>query len=69
MSFRNRQLRSDFNLQVSVPIVSCYLEMIKENIPIDTFFTASIDKELNDQAYIVPGLGDAGDLAYGHKLS
>ena len=45
------------------------VEVIKENIPIDTFFTASIDKELNDQAYIVPGLGDAGDLAYGHKLS
>ena len=45
------------------------VEMIKENIPIDTFYTASIDKRLNDQAYIVPGLGDAGDLAYGEKLS
>ena len=43
--------------------------MIKNNIPIDTFFTASIDIGLNDQAYIVPGLGDAGDLAYGEKLS
>lgn len=27
--------------------------------------TAAIDKRLNDQAYIVPGLGDAGDRLYG----
>ena len=31
MSFRNKQLRSDFNLQVSVPIVSHFLELIKQN--------------------------------------
>jgi uracil phosphoribosyltransferase len=36
-------------------------------IPIDVWCGA-IDKELNDKAYIVPGLGDAGDLAYGTKL-
>lgn len=29
---------------------------------------ASIDEKLNEQDYIVPGLGDAGDLAYGTKL-
>lgn len=29
---------------------------------------AAIDPELNEHAYIVPGLGDAGDLAYGEKL-
>lgn len=29
---------------------------------------AAIDPELNETAYIVPGLGDAGDLAYGEKL-
>jgi len=45
------------------------VEMIKENIPIKAFYTASIDKCLNNQAYIVPGLGDAGDLAYGEKTS
>lgn len=28
---------------------------------------AAIDPQLNEQAYIVPGLGDAGDLAYGQK--
>jgi hypothetical protein len=31
MSFRNRQLRSDFNLQVSVPVASYYLELLKNN--------------------------------------
>ncbi|MDR1340323.1 MAG: virulence factor SrfB [Prevotellaceae bacterium] len=31
VSFRNRQLRSDFNLQVSVPIVSYFLELLKQN--------------------------------------
>jgi hypothetical protein len=32
MSFRNRQLRSDFNLQVSVRITSCYLELLKQKV-------------------------------------
>ncbi|GHV19838.1 virulence factor [Bacteroidia bacterium] len=31
VSFRNRQLRSDFNLQISVPVVSYYLELLKQN--------------------------------------
>jgi len=29
---------------------------------------ASIDEKLNEKNYIVPGLGDAGDLAFGNKL-
>jgi len=33
-----------------------------------TIWTAAIDEELTAQAYIVPGLGDAGDLAFGKKL-
>lgn len=32
-----------------------------------TLWCAAIDPELNDHAYIVPGLGDAGDLAFGEK--
>ena len=31
-------------------------------------FTCSVDEVLNDDFYIVPGLGDAGDLSYGAKL-
>lgn len=33
-----------------------------------TLWTADIDPSLNDDAYIVPGLGDAGDLCFGPKL-
>ena len=40
-------------------------ELSKENI---TLWTADIDPELDSKSYIVPGLGDAGDLAYGEKL-
>lgn len=29
---------------------------------------ATIDEQLNDKGYIIPGLGDAGDLAFGTKL-
>jgi uracil phosphoribosyltransferase len=32
-----------------------------------TIWCAAIDPELNEHSYIVPGLGDAGDLAYGEK--
>lgn len=31
-------------------------------------WVAAVDPELNAHSYIVPGLGDAGDLAYGDKL-
>lgn len=34
-----------------------------------TLWVAAIDPKLNDKAYIVPGLGDAGDLSFGPKLS
>lgn len=33
-----------------------------------TFWTAAIDEELTNKSYIVPGLGDAGDLAFGEKI-
>ena len=33
-----------------------------------TLWCAAIDPILNEQKYIVPGLGDAGDLCYGEKL-
>ncbi|MCU0356023.1 MAG: uracil phosphoribosyltransferase [Cyclobacteriaceae bacterium] len=31
-------------------------------------WTCALDEGLNEHAYIVPGLGDAGDLCYGEKL-
>jgi len=45
------------------------INYIGEHFPEDTkLWIATVDKELNDKGYIVPGLGDAGDLAYGIKL-
>ncbi len=33
-----------------------------------TIWTAVVDEELTSRSYIVPGIGDAGDLAYGEKI-
>ncbi len=45
------------------------IEFIEKNFPENThLWIAAIDDILNDKGYIVPGLGDAGDLAFGAKL-
>ena len=33
-----------------------------------TIWAGDVDDELTVKSYIVPGLGDAGDLAYGNKI-
>ena len=44
------------------------IEYIKRHLPESTtIWVGAIDDELTAQSYIVPGLGDAGDLAYGSK--
>jgi uracil phosphoribosyltransferase len=45
------------------------LAFVAQNFPADTqIWVAAIDNELTAKSYIVPGLGDAGDLAYGIKI-
>lgn len=45
------------------------LTYARRHMPENTFFwLGALDPELNAKAYIVPGLGDAGDLAYGSKI-
>jgi uracil phosphoribosyltransferase len=45
------------------------IAFIRKNFPENThLWIAAIDDELNSKGYIIPGLGDAGDLAYGKKL-
>ena len=45
------------------------VHFIKKHFPENThLWIADIDLTLNDNGYIVPGLGDAGDLSYGIKL-
>jgi uracil phosphoribosyltransferase len=45
------------------------IDLIKRNFPDNTeIWVGAIDTELTAQSYIVPGLGDAGDLAFGIKV-
>ncbi len=41
---------------------------VKANIPNVKLWLGAIDEEMTTKAYIVPGLGDAGDLAFGEKV-
>ena len=45
------------------------IDYIERTFPADktTVWVGAIDNEINSHSYIVPGLGDAGDLAYGTK--
>jgi uracil phosphoribosyltransferase len=45
------------------------VNFLKENIPQNfSLWVAALDEALNHKSYIIPGLGDAGDLAFGPKL-
>ncbi len=45
------------------------VEFIQEQIKISyEIWTGDLDEKLNSASYIVPGLGDAGDLSYGPKI-
>jgi uracil phosphoribosyltransferase len=45
-----------------------YVERTMSRLPI-TIWVGSVDEELTARAYVVPGIGDVGDLAYGEKRS
>ena len=49
--------------QVAIDYISDHFPEVKT-----TVWAAAIDPELNEHSYIIPGLGDAGDLAFGEKL-
>lgn len=53
---------------VSVIASKAGVEHVQRTIGKGTLWVAAIDEELNDHGYIVPGLGDAGDLSFGEKL-
>lgn len=59
-----------FHTHIVCPIASAYaVEYLQKHMPEEgvTLWVATIDEELTSHSYIVPGLGDAGDLAYGVK--
>ena len=58
-------------LQIACVIASRQgVEHLERLFPGDegTLWCAAIDPEMNEHSYIVPGLGDAGDLAFGDKI-
>lgn len=59
---RPRSIR--FVCLVSCPEGIATFSQAHPDVPI---YTAAIDRELNDHAYILPGLGDAGDRIFGTK--
>jgi uracil phosphoribosyltransferase len=45
------------------------IAFLEEHLPSNChLWVAALDEKLNEKNYIIPGLGDAGDLAYGSKL-
>ena len=53
-----------------VTAIACTIgiEYVRRNVPLATIWCGDIDDELTAKGYIVPGLGDAGDLAFGVKI-
>lgn len=53
-----------------VTAIACTIgiEYVKREVPAVTIWCGGVDEELTAKSYIVPGLGDAGDLAYGVKV-
>ncbi|MCS7099939.1 MAG: uracil phosphoribosyltransferase [Sulfolobales archaeon] len=51
---------------ITTPIALARLSKVSEELGIDlTVYSVAIDPEVNERGYIVPGLGDAGDRAFG----
>jgi len=44
------------------------VEHVRANLPKANLWFGAIDEEMTSKAYIVPGLGDAGDLSFGEKI-
>jgi len=54
---------------VSVIASTAGVEFVQQHLPANTtLWLGAVDHEMTARAYIVPGLGDAGDLAFGLKL-
>jgi len=64
-----RQGEPDHTHLVTIVASTKGIEVIKEHLNSEnmTLWVGGIDEELSKKAYIIPGLGDAGDLAFGPK--
>ena len=68
----NKLLQEETPKEIHICVVIAAPEGIaylQENLPDYVhLWVATLDDALNDQRYIIPGIGDAGDLAFGEKL-
>lgn len=66
-----KELLSEYNIKelhiASVIASEEGIQHVRAFVPEAQLWIADVDKELTSKSYIVPGLGDAGDLAYGNK--
>lgn len=68
----NKLLQEETPKEIHICVVIAAPEGIaylQENLPNNVhLWVAALDDKLNNQHYIIPGIGDAGDLAFGEKL-
>jgi len=66
-----KELLDDFNIKSLIIVTAIASEEgiahVQAFLPQAQLWVGDVDSELTSKAYIVPGLGDAGDLAYGAK--
>ena len=63
------ELGQPTKIHIVTAIASTYgLDHVRRMFPKADIWMGALDEELTAKSYIVPGLGDAGDLAYGDKL-
>jgi uracil phosphoribosyltransferase len=57
------------NLHIAAVIASTEgVQHVRAHLPKAKIWVCAVDEEMTSKAYIVPGLGDAGDLAFGDKV-
>jgi uracil phosphoribosyltransferase len=68
----NRLMQRGTPKEIHIAVVIAAPEGIahlEQHLPSNVhLWVAALDEKLNEKNYIIPGLGDAGDLAYGNKL-
>lgn len=68
----NKLLTEETPKEIHIAVVIAAPEgvaFLEKNLPENChLWIAALDEKLNEKNYIIPGLGDAGDLAYGDKL-
>jgi uracil phosphoribosyltransferase len=57
------------NVHIAAVIASTEgIAHVRANLPKAKIWVCAVDEEMTSKSYIVPGLGDAGDLAFGEKI-